>query len=272
MKGSARPIVAILVVAAAAIAFWTLALGPKREESDKLDSQVKQLSTSVEAARSELAQATGARRTFPTAYRQLVELGQAVPATDETPSLLIELQALAAHSGVSFESIQLEGEGEGEAAVESIGEAPSTTTPEAGGSTGIPAAEVVPATEVEASLMPLGASIGGAGLAVMPYALTFRGSFFGIAKFIGDVDGLVKSGKAAMAVGGRLVTINGFSLSTGSTEGGAGGGGEAGGQTELQASFNVTTYLTPPGQGITAGATPSAPAAAQSSTQTVSAK
>jgi type II secretory pathway pseudopilin PulG len=270
MKGSARPIVAILVVAAAAIAFWTLALGPKREEADKLGTQVEQLSTSVEAARSELAQATGARRTFPTAYRQLVELGQAVPATDETPSLLIELQALAAHSGVSFESIQLEGEGE--AAVESIAEPPPTTTPEAGSSTGTPAAEVVPPTEVEASLMPLGASIGGAGLAVMPYALTFRGSFFGIAKFIGEVDGLVKSGKAATVVGGRLVTINGFSLSTGSTEGGAGGGGQTGGQTELQASFNVTTYLTPPGQGITVGATPSAPAAAESSTQTVSAK
>jgi hypothetical protein len=270
MKGSARPIVAILVVTAAAIAFWTLALGPKREEADKLGKQVEGLSMSVESARSELAQATSARRTFPTAYRQLVELGQAVPASDETPSLLIELQALAAHSGVSFENIQLEGEGE--AAVESIGEAPPTTTAETSSSTGTPAAEVVPATEVEASLMPLGASIGGAGLAVMPYSLTFRGSFFGIAKFIGEVDGLVKSGEVAMAVGGRLVTINGFSLATGSTEGGEGGGGEAGGPTELSATFNVTTYLTPPGQGITAGATPSAPAAAESSTQTVSAK
>jgi len=269
MKGSARPIVGILLVAAAAIAFWTLALSPKREEADKLDTQVEGLSVSVESARSELAQATGARRTFPTAYHQLVELGQAVPATDETPSLLIELQALAVHSGVSFENIQLEGEGE--AAVEPVAEAP-TTTPEAGSSTGTPAAEVVPATEVEAALMPLGASIGGAGLAVMPYSLTFRGSFFNIANFIGAVDGLVRSGKAAMTVDGRLVTINGFSLATGSTEGAEGGGEETGGPTELSATFNVTTYLTPPGQGVTAGATPSAPAPTESSTQTVSAK
>jgi Tfp pilus assembly protein PilO len=266
MKGSARPIVAILLVAAAAIAFWTLALSPKREEADKLGQQVEGLSMSVEAARSELARAAGARRTFPTAYHQLVELGQAVPASDETPSLLIELEGLAQRSGVSFESIELEGEGE--AAPEATAEAPPTATPESGTSTGTPAAEVVPATEVEASLMPLGASIGSAGLAVMPYTLTFRGNFFGIARFIGEIDGLVRSGKAAMTVHGRLVTINGFSLTTGSTEGGEGG---TGGSSELQATFNVTTYLTPPGQGITAGATPNAPAA-EPSTQTVAAQ
>jgi hypothetical protein len=264
MKGSARPIVAILLVAAAAIAFWTLALSPKREEADKLGKQVEGLSMSVEAARSELAQATSARRTFPAAYRQLVELGQAVPAGDETPSLLIELQGLAHRAGVSFESIQLEGEGE--AAPEATAEAPPTTTAESGGATGTPAAEVVPATEAEASLMPLGASIGSAGLAVMPYTLTFRGNFFGIARFIGKVDGLVGSGKGAMTVDGRLVTINGFSLTEGGAEGGEGGSGE------VQATFNVTTYLTPPGQGITAGATPSAPAAAEPSTQTVAAQ
>ena len=65
---------------------------------------------------------------------------------------------------------------------------------EGGSSTGVPAAETVPPTEVEASLLPLGASIGPAGLAVMPYTLQFQGNFFGIAKFIGQVDSLVKSG------------------------------------------------------------------------------
>jgi len=265
MKSSARPIIAILLVVAAAIAFWTLALSPKRSEADKLEAQIETLNTSVESARSELAQATAARHTFPTAYHQLVELGQAVPATDETPSLFVELETLALDSGVSFEAIQLEGEGEA-AAPEVATEATSTTT-EGSSATGTPAAEVVPATEVEASLLPLGASIGIAGLDVMPYALTFKGEFFGIAKFIGKVDALVASGKAKMAIDGRLITISGFSLTSGSEgEGGSSGGGPA----ELQATFNVTTYLTPPGQGVTAGATPSAPA--EPSTQTVAAE
>jgi len=253
MKSSTRPIIFILLVVAAAIAFWTLALSPKRSEAEKLDTQIESLDASVASARSELAQATAARRTFPTAYHQLVELGQAVPATDETPSLLVELELLAAASGVRFETITLEGEGEPASASEVTTEATAT----GGGSTGTPAAEVVPATEVEASLLPLGASIGTAGLAVMPYSMNFTGNFFGIAEFIGKVDDLVESGKAKMAVDGRLLTINGFALTTVSAEGGS---------PELQATFNVTTYLTPPGQGVTAGATPSAPAEATSQT------
>jgi Tfp pilus assembly protein PilO len=254
MKSSARPIVAILIVVAAAIAFWSLALSPKRSEAEKLDTQIETLNASVATAQGELAQATAARHTFPAAYHQLVELGQAVPATDETPSLLVELEDLAYTSGVSFQTITLEGEGGTVAEV--APEATSSTTAESS-TTGTPAAEVVPATEVEASLMPLGASIGSAGLAVMPYSLNFSGNFFGIAKFIGKVDDLVESGKAKMLVDGRLLTINGFSLSTLSNEGGS---------SELQATFSVTTYLTPPGQGITAGATPSAPAEATSQT------
>jgi Tfp pilus assembly protein PilO len=262
MKSSARPIVAILLVLAAAIAFWTLALSPKRSEVDKLDAQIETLNTGVASARSELAQATAARRTFPAAYQQLVELGQAVPATDETPSLLVELEHLADTSGVSFQTITLEGEGGGAAEVT----AAPTTAPAGEGesSTGTPAAEVVPATEVEASLLPLGASIGSAGLAVMPYSLTFNGSFFGIARFIAKVDDLVESGTAKMAVDGRLLTINSFSLSKGTEA------AEGTGSSQLAASFSVTTYLTPPGQGITAGATPSAPA--EPSTQTVAAE
>jgi Tfp pilus assembly protein PilO len=267
MKSAARPIVAILLVAAAAIAFWTLALGPKRDEADKLGQQVAQLQTSVDQARAALAQAQGARRAFPAAYHQLVELGQAVPATDETPSLLVELQTLALGSGVSFNAIQLEGSGEAAPEAAAASTAPSAT----GSSTGVPAAEVVPATEVEASLMPLGASIGTAGLAVMPYSLQFEGDFFEIADFIGKIDSLVKSG-TTMKVNGRLVTINGFALTTNASEGSA---EAAAGPPRLNASFSVTTFLTPPGQGITAGASPAGPApttTAEPSTQTVAAQ
>jgi len=251
MGSSTRPIVAIIVVAAAAIAFWVLALSPKRDEADQLGKQAEALSASIESARGELARATAARRTFPTAYHQLVELGQAVPSTDETPSLLVELTQIAAESGVSFDSINLEGEGSGGGAA-----APST---EAEGT-------APSATEVTASLLPLGASVGSAGLATMPYDLQFKGNFFEIGAFIRRIDALVKSNDH-VAVDGRLVTINGFSL-TADSEGEE--AETAGGPKPLQASFSVTTYLTPPGQGVTAGASPSAPA--EASTQTVAAR
>ena len=97
--------------------------------------------------------------------------------------------------------------------------------------------------------MPLGAAIGPAGLAVMPYTLKFTGDFFRVADFIHGLDKLVKTANSKVAVDGRLVTIDGFAL------------GPAQNKTfpQLEASFSVTTYLTPESQGITAGATPVAP-------------
>ncbi len=47
MSSSNRLIVSILAVAAIAIAFWMLALGPKREQADELSGQVSQLQTSL---------------------------------------------------------------------------------------------------------------------------------------------------------------------------------------------------------------------------------
>lgn len=262
MGSATRPIIGMLVVAAAAIAFWTLLLSPKRDEAAKLAQQVEGVTATVESARSELAQATAARRSFPAAYHQLVELGQAVPANDETPSLLIEVETIAAATGVEFDNIQLEGEGE--AAPEAVAAPAPTTEATAGTSTATPAAETIPPTEVEASLLPLGASIGSAGLAIMPYSLDLKGNFFQVANFIGAIDSLVRS-SSAMKVDGRLITINGFSLSAGTAEGSG-----PGAAPELQANFSVTTYLTPPGQGVTAGATPAAPA--EPTSQTVSAE
>jgi hypothetical protein len=172
---------------------------------------------------------------------------------------MVEVGQIASKSGVKFDSMQLEGEGSGGAA--------AVTSTE--GSAASPSA-----TEVAASLLPLGATVGSAGLATMPYNLQFKGNFFEIATFIGRIDGLVKSGQS-VAVDGRLVTINGFSLIA--EDEGEGKGKEEGEGAEspdkpkeLSATFSVTTYLTPPDQGITAGATPSAPA--ETSTQTVAAK
>jgi Tfp pilus assembly protein PilO len=255
MKSSARPIVAGAILLAAALAFWTLALSPKRTEADELGAKIETLNANIETAQTQLIGATAAKRAFPTAYHQLVELGQAVPATDETPSLLVELSRLAAESGVDFNSIQLEERG-GE-----TGEVPASTSTESG------EAEALPASEVAASLLPLGASIGPAGLGVMPYTLQFEGNFFDIAKFVGKVNALVRSkGKTGLTIDGRLVTINSFSLKHQTGSPGEKGKKKAAASPTLEASFSVTTFLTPPGQGVTAGATPTAPAEATATT------
>jgi Tfp pilus assembly protein PilO len=250
VSASNRLIVAILAVAALAIGFWVLALGPKREEADELSSQVSQAQATLAEAQSKAAAAAAARREFPVDYKQLVVLGQAVPAGDETSSLLVEMNTIAA--GVRFDEIQLEGSGEASAPAP----APAAAAPVESSPAGVPASSTVPPTEAAASLLPLGATIGPAGLGVMPYHLTFSGNFFQIADFIKGIDSLVDTGNSNVSVDGQLVTLSGFALNTEEDEG-------DGGQRPsnyLKATFAVTTYVTPPTQGITAGATPAAPA------------
>jgi Tfp pilus assembly protein PilO len=237
MKGKSTnvTIVAMLAVAALAVAFWMLVLSPKREEAKKLEAKVEETKASLAGHRAEAAEALQARKQFPSNYQQLVVLGKAVPGSDETASLLLELNRIAKRAKVGFASFDLSSEGGGG------GEEPAPET--------APGSEPVTPTEAAASLLPLGATIGPAGLAVMPYDLTFDGNFFQIADFIHGLDSLVKTRNAKVSVTGRLITIGGFSLAAGS-----------GGFPDLIADFHVTTYLTPPEQGVTAGATPAGPA------------
>jgi hypothetical protein len=80
-----------------------------------------------------------------------------------------------------------------------------------------------------------------------------RGGYFDVANFIGGVDDLVTpvAGGAQLSPDGRLLTINGFGLEVNGT----------GPSPTLKASFVVTAYSTGD-QGLTLGASPSAPAPA----------
>jgi Tfp pilus assembly protein PilO len=247
-SSSSRVIVAMLVVTAIAATVWMLVLSPKREEASGLNTEVEQLQTTLVTAQSEVAEATAARQEFSEDYRKLVVIGKAVPGDEETSSLLVELNRVAEGSGVKFESISLGNEG-GEVAA-------TATAPQAGPTS--PVTETIPPTEAAAALMPLGSSIGPAGLAVMPYNLTFSGSFFEIADFIDGIDEMVDTSRKGAEVKGRLITLDGFVLSPETAEGDDGQSGGAPGK--IQATFSVSTYLAPPNQGVTAGATEAAPA------------
>lgn len=238
MKSTNGLIVAMLVIAGIAIAFWMIALSPKRDEAAELDSRVGQLEASIALHRAELAEGEEARKEFAEDYQKLVVLGKAVPGDDDTASLLVQITHIADRTGIEFRDIQLNSVGGAEEA------APAATSGVSG--------EPISATEAAASLLPLGATIGPAGLAVMPYALTFDGDFFEVADFIKEIDSLVETSNEDVAVDGRLITVDAFSLTADADKG----------FPALEASFAVTTYLTPPSQGETAGAAPASPATA----------
>ena len=262
MSESNKTIVAILVMAALAVGFWILLLSPKREEVSKLSSQADQLSASLAESQLQVAEAEAAKREFPGDYRRLVVLGQAVPSNEETSSLLVEVNRIARQAKVRFEGIELESSGGESAEAATTEVAPSVPPPTSSGTAGVPVSAAVPPTEAAAALLPLGATIGPAGLGVMPYKLSFSGSFFQIADFIAGIDSLVRGSGEKVDVEGRLVTLNGFSLTEEQNRG----------FPYLKASFSVTTYLTPPGQEAAAVAAPVESAAAPVTTEPESAE
>jgi Tfp pilus assembly protein PilO len=234
---SNRVIVAMVAVVALVVAFWMLLLSPKRDEVAKLDQQVSKQEESLALHQSEVQRGLEARHAFPQEYQQLVVLGKAAPAEDDTASLLVQLNRISKDARVRFQTFVLNPAGGGE---EPTVEAPVEET--------APGAAPSP-TEVAASKMPLGAAIGPAGLAVMPYTLSFEGSFFHLADFIHGLDSLVETKNSQVDVTGRLITINGFTLTPNPSKG----------FPFLKAEFTVSTFLVPPEQGVTAGATPTSP-------------
>jgi hypothetical protein len=253
MTTSTRTLLVLIAAAAAIGAFWFIAMAPKRERASELSVQVDAMRAKVAAHEQAIATGIEDRRDFPGAYQQLVLLGKAVPEGGESASFLVQINEVARRAGIEFRQLEVDTGGtaavatpapplSGEPSVsEPVGETGATTTP---------ASTTAPATEAAAALLPIGATVGEAGLGVMPYKLQFRGNFFEIADFLQGLDRLVKTESGHVAVDGRLVTVSGFALSQDKSTG----------FPSLVANLIVTTYVTPPDQGLTAGATPAAPA------------
>ncbi len=113
------------------------------------------------------------------------------------------------------------------------------------------ASTLVPATEASASTLPIGATVGPAGLPTLPYDLTMQGNFFQVANFIGGVDNMVTPkdvSASQISADGRLLTVDGFALKI------------DGSPQKLSANIALTAYSTPEDQGLTLGASPSGPA------------
>ena len=252
MKSSDRAVLLGLLILGLGAAFWFMLLAPKRQEASDLDAKIAEVQSQIQTAEATLAAAEAARADYESNYRTVVTLGKAVPSDADTPSLMTQIQTLADRTGVDFRSLELT-HNDSSAPVPAAAETTTDQNAEAAsGDTATPAA--VPtapvATESTAAALPLGASIGPAGLPVMPYALVFDGDFFEMADFLEELDGLVGDGDRALEVGGRLMTINGFTMARPT--------GDANGPLQMQ--LTLTTYVTPEDQGVTAGATPVAPA------------
>lgn len=224
-----RDRIAIIVVASVALlaTFWIGILGPKRGEAAKLGKELRTEQSRLEQARSELQTYKAARSRYSTNYSAVARLGKAVPADDDVPSLVYQLESTAKHDSVDFHSIKL--------------------TPKGGASSAAPSGNA-PATQSAVAALPPGASVGAAGFPTMPFSFTFEGNFFRLSSFFARLENFIDSDQQRIDVSGRLLTVDGISLTSAPR-----------GFPTMRASVAATAYLLPEDQGPAAGATPQGP-------------
>ena len=214
-------IVLTVVVAAVLIgAFWFLVLGPQRGKASKLGTQVTQAKQQLASAESDAAESLAARAQYSHNYATVAQLGKAVPASDDVPSLVYQLSSTAQATGVDFRTIKLQNSASGAAAATpapasgSSGSGGSGASGGAGASNGSGAAPAA-ASQAATATLPPGAVVGPAGFPTMPFSFTFEGSFFRLGTFFARLENLIHSKRGNLSVSGRLLTIDGLALTAG---------------------------------------------------------
>jgi hypothetical protein len=262
-------VVTAIAVLGAVAAFWFMALAPKREKLSAVDKDVAVARQMLDQAKQEKVKFARDQIAFPRLYASLGRLGKAVPADDDVPSLLVQLNHAAAQANVNFHSVELKlalaekaeqeaaasaspappagAEGgtaappaEGETAPPAGGEGAQAAPPATGAATASATAPAAGATGADPAAAPAAAG----GLKVLPFEYKFKGDFFQLEDLIHNINGLVERRNQELAVTGRLIRIQGFTLKRGNI------------------TLLATTYMLPADQGLFAGATPQGPAGA----------
>ncbi len=253
MTGRDRMVLIVIGVVVVLGAAWMLVVSPERQQANKLAGQVAAAQAQVTAAESTVSSARAAQSQYAAAYASLVNIGKAVPPSDEVPALIDQLTQASHEKSVQFSAIS---PGASTAASAS---ATTTTTTTTGASTGTPAHGAA-ASGTEA-----------AGVTQLPFSFTFEGSYFDLEHLFRKLTEFATLNAAGkLEVNGRLLTINSLSLSTaGGSEGAKSGG-------QLTGSISATAYVMPASASLTAapstgssssaGASPASSTTASSST------
>jgi hypothetical protein len=273
-------LVAVAAVAAVA-AYWMLVLTPKREEASKLSKSIATKQADLKAAQDQLATYEQAKAGYKANYALVARLGKAVPADDDTRSLMVQLAAAAGKSRVDFRTIQVGG-GTGAPATptpaQSANSAGSSSSSSSSGSSGSSDTSTDTSTTPGKSgsdsssssdsksgsaaapiaqpvTVPGSTAVGSAGFSELPFQFSFKGSFFNLGDFFQRLDRFVAVNQQRMDVTGRLMVLNSIALAPDST-----------GFPNIRASIGATTYMLPATEGLTAGASPQGPGTATGST------
>jgi Tfp pilus assembly protein PilO len=84
---------------------WFFLLSPIRADMDSTSTEIEDARAQLSTAQAKLAQAEVTRAEGKKNQARLIELAKMIPASDEMPSLIIQIQDLASQSGIAFMSI-----------------------------------------------------------------------------------------------------------------------------------------------------------------------
>jgi hypothetical protein len=205
-----RILIVVVLCAASVGGYWKFLLAPKRQEAADLQDKVAVTQAQLEQTRATLASYKKSATTYRENYAMVVRLGKAVPADDDTRSLLVQLDTAAKRSAVSFSNIDLQQSG-------AAGSAGSVASDQSTSGTGI-----VPG------------AIAGGSFSTMPFSFGFTGTFESLSNFFGRINRFVTVKGDKVQVNGRLLRIDHINVKPGD-----------GGWPALQAQIGASTYLLP---------------------------
>lgn len=228
MTGRDRIVLMCVIVLVAIAAGWLLLVSPERQKATALNAKVASAKSTLSSAQGELAKARAAQAQYGAAYTAVVNLGKAVPAGEEVPSLIYQLAQVTDQRKVEFSSI-------------------------------VQTATASPTTTASAATSPAAAAT--AAFTQMPFTFIFNGGFFDLEHlFRGLTSFATYSSSGGLEVSGRLLTIQSVKLTPVTS------GGEAGEKKpktqSLSGTITASAYVLPASQGLTNGATPASPTGA----------
>jgi hypothetical protein len=220
-----------IVALAVLLGAWFTTVAPERERAAKISAEVETARRQLASAESAADSAKNAQAQYSSAYASLVSLGQAVPASAETPGLIYTLDRATHSRNVNFSSIT------------------AGTSGTASSSSSASAAATAAAQDTTFSQEP--------------FTFVFNGSFVDLYKLLDQLEGFtVQTSAGALHVNGRLLTIDSVSLAPSTSAATSSTGSSKSKSPRLTGTISATAYVLPAGATPLGGATPSSPAGA----------
>jgi hypothetical protein len=214
-----------IVALAVLLGAWFTTVAPERERAAKISAEVETARQQLASAESTADSAKNAQAQYSSAYASLVSLGQAVPASAETPGLIYTLDKATHSRNVGFTSITA-------------------------GTSG---------TASSSSSAAATAAAQNTTFSQEPFTFVFNGSFVDLYKLLDQLEGFtVQTSAGALHVNGRLLTIDSVSLAPNTSAGTSGSSKSK--SPRLTGTISATAYVLPAGATPLGGAVPSSPA------------